>query len=74
MNKETERHQTQDEVDDIVDALVADPTRASDVKALLKSKIAAPDIIQMVAPRRPPAKAVVAEDDTEDDLWDNVPI
>ena len=74
MNKETERHQTQDEVDDIVDALVADPTRASDVKAMLKRKIAAPDIVHMVAPRRAPAKAGVAEDDTEDDLWDNVPI
>ncbi len=74
MNEDTKRHQTQDEVDDIVDALVADPTRASDVKALLKRKIAAPDIVHMVAPRAAPAKAAGAEDDTEDDLWDNVPI
>ncbi len=74
MNEDKKHHRNQDEVDDIVDALVADPTRASDVKALLKRKIAAPDIVHMVVPRAAESKAAVAEDDTEDDLWDNVPV
>ncbi len=74
MNKETEHVQNQDEVDKIVDALVADPTRANDVKALLKRKIAAPDIVTMVIPRATPSKVAVSEDESEDDLWDNVPV
>ena len=74
MNKETENHKSRDDVDEIVDALVADPSRASDVKALLKRKIAAPDIVRMVVPRAANAKFAVADDDAEDDIWDNMPV
>jgi len=74
MNKEKKQDHNPDEVDEIVDALVADPTCASDVKALLRHKIAAPDIVRLVAPKAPSAKTAVAEDDSDDDVWDNMPV
>ncbi|MGI9393855.1 MAG: hypothetical protein ACR2OY_04355 [Boseongicola sp.] len=74
MNKENKQHHNQDEVDEIVDALVADPTRANDVKAQLRRKIAAPDIVQLVVPRTAEHKPATGEDDPDDDVWDNMPV
>ncbi len=59
------------DVDEIVEALVADPSCAEDVKALLKQKLAAPDVVRMIAPKR---QAPTAANDDAEDLWDNVPI
>ena len=74
MKKYEKQPHNQDEVDEIVDALVADPTRANDVKAILRHKISAPDIVRMVAPKAANAKSVVTDEDLDDDIWDNVPI
>jgi len=65
---------SQDEVDEIVDALVADPTRADDVKAMLRHKISAPDIVRMVAPKVGIAKDAVTDEESDDDIWDNLPV
>ena len=74
MKKYEKQPHNQDEVDEIVDALVADPTRANDVKAILRHKISAPDIVRMVAPKTANVKAAVTDEDLDDDIWDNVPI
>ncbi len=74
MNKDKKQPQSKDEVDDIVDALVADPRCANDVKALLRRKIAAPDIVHMVAPRVPSSKTSVSGEESDDDVWDNMPV
>lgn len=74
MTKFEKQPHSQDEVDEIVDALVADPTRANDVKAILRHKISAPDIVRMVAPKTGSARAAITEEDLDDDIWDNVPI
>ena len=74
MNEDKKQPQSKDEVDEIVDALVADPTCANDVKAMLRRKIAAPDIIHMVAPKVPSSKNSVSEEESDDDVWDNMPV
>ncbi|MGI9388961.1 MAG: hypothetical protein ACR2O1_02790 [Boseongicola sp.] len=74
MNKDQKQLQNQDEVDEIVEALVADPTRANDVKALLRRKIAAPGVVQLVVPSKEGQKSVVIEEDSDDDVWDNMPV
>ena len=61
-----------DDIDKIVDALVADPSRADDIKSLLRGKLAAPESVN-VAYAAPSARAVPAQTDL-DDMWDNVPI
>ncbi len=57
----------------IVDALLADPTRVEDAKALLTRKLKAPDVVRFAVPKtvRPQRQEV---EDAEDDLWDNVPV
>ena len=74
MNNNAEKSRNHDEVDQIVDALVADPSCASDVKMLLRRKIAAPDIVHMIAPRPAGVKAAITEGEAEDDMWDNMPV
>lgn len=61
-----------DDIDRIVDALVADPTRADDIKCLLRGKIAAPDSVNVAFPAARYSAAVAQTD--VDDMWDNVPI
>lgn len=58
-----------DDIDRIVDALLANPANAGDIKTILRSKLGAPDIVHVVhaAPRTQDA------DDVED-FWDNVPV
>jgi hypothetical protein len=74
MKKYMKQPHSKDEVDEIVDALVADPTRANDVKAILRHKISAPDIVRMVAPKSRIAKVAVTDEEADDDIWDNLPI
>jgi len=70
----TNQPHSKDEVDEIVDALVADPTCANDVKAILRHKISAPDIVRMVAPKAGIAKVAITDEELDDDIWDNLPI
>ena len=61
-----------DDIDRIVDALLANPERVSDIKTLLRNKMIAPETVHVV---RPVAAASTVEDESDlDDLWDNVPI
>jgi hypothetical protein len=59
-----------DDVDRIVDALVADPTRAEDLKSVLRSKLVAPDAVRVALPFR----AVSVASEEAEDMWDNVPV
>lgn len=61
------------DVDAIVDAVLADPSRAEDAKALLTRKLEAPDVVRVAVPKTTPNPTRVAED-ADDDMWDNVPI
>lgn len=56
----------------MIEALVSDPSRAEDIKALLKRKIAAPAPAGAVPPGR--AQVLAFGDEGEDDPWDNVPV
>lgn len=62
---------TTDDIDRIVDGLLADPSRADDVKGALRSRLAAgaatPVRTLEKAPRTRPSH-------DEDDMWENVPI
>lgn len=61
-----------DDIDRIVDALLANPDRISDIKTLLRSKITSPDTVRVAYPVAEPE---LAEADTDsDDFWDNVPV
>ena len=64
-----ETNTSRDDIDRIVDALLENPTRAGDIKTLLRQKMEAPDVVSVArAVRRDPAG-----DDVED-MWDNVPV
>lgn len=59
-----------DDVDRIVDSLLADPDRAEDVKSLLRRRLMDPGPVRfkpVVIPRSQ------ASEDVED-MWDNVPV
>ncbi|MDJ1007292.1 MAG: hypothetical protein QNJ13_05645 [Paracoccaceae bacterium] len=60
---------TRDDIDRIVDALLENPTRAGDIKTLLRQKMTAPEVVRV-------ARAVAAErpNDDVEDFWDNVPV
>jgi len=58
-----------DDIDRIVDALLANPASAGDIKTILRSKLSAPDIVHVVHAAPLPHGA----DDLED-FWDNVPV
>ena len=60
-----------DDVDALVEALVADPSRAEDVKALLRERLAMPSADR---PTSASVIALVRDSAYEDDLWDNVPV
>lgn len=57
----------------IVDAVLADPTRAEDAKALLTSKLEAPGVVRVAVPKTTPNPTRVLEE-ADDDMWDNVPV
>lgn len=60
-----------DDVDRIVSTLLADPTRADDMKRLLRKKLRAPDLVRVALPSR--SRAGQISEDVED-MWDNVPV
>lgn len=61
-----------DDIDRIVDALLENPERISDIKTLLRNKMIAPETVHVV---NPVATATATADDGDlDDLWDNVPV
>lgn len=71
MENNVDPYATQDDIDRIVDALLKYPERSSDLKALLRSKIAAPNSIHVARAVAQPAPT--GEDDSEG-FWDNVPV
>ena len=61
------------DVASIVDAVLADPSRADDAKALLTRKLKEPNVVPLfVAGAASYSKT--NSDDYDDDLWDNVPV
>ena len=64
-----EARQSRDDIDRIVDALLENPTRAGDIKTLLRQKMIAPEVVRVahVTPAEPAAEEI-------DDFWDNVPV
>ena len=73
-NEQTDVRTVHDaDVTAIVDALMADPSRAEDAKALLTRKLEAPDVVRLAVPKARITRDVEAED-SDDDLWDNVPV
>lgn len=65
--------ETNDDVDLLVDTLIADPGRADDVKAALKRRITRPQVVDLRRAVREASPKAVDEDDVAD-LWDNVPV
>ena len=61
-----------DDIDRIVDALLANPDQISDIKTLLRHKLSAPETVHVARPAAVPVPADLAED--VDDFWDNVPV
>lgn len=78
MKSTTAKVPTREEIDSIVDGLLADPSRADDVKGALRQRFAsvAPHAAQVemqpVDSAMPARNAALAAD--EDDLWENVPV
>ena len=64
--------QIRDDIDRIVATILADPERAEDMKALLRLKMVAPEVLAAV-PDVPVARRPAPEPDV-DDLWDNMPV
>ena len=57
----------------IVDAVLDDPARADDAKALLTQKLGAPGMVRVAVAKTTP-KPVRVQEDADDDMWDNVPV
>ena len=57
-----------DDVDRLVDAALAEPGRADDIKAILRTKIVA------VGPVPVAASMTASDDDDPEDFWDNFPV
>ncbi|MBT8458097.1 MAG: hypothetical protein HKP37_01145 [Boseongicola sp.] len=72
-NKQAKARGHDADVAAIVDAVLADPTRAEDAKALLTSKLDAPSVVRVAVPKTTPNPKRVAQD-ADDDMWDNVPV
>jgi hypothetical protein len=78
MKSITVKAPARDEIDSIVDGLLADPSRVDDVKGVLRRRFAlvAPHaaLVQMRQVERatPARNAALSSDD--DDLWENVPV
>lgn len=56
----------QDDVDRIVDTLLAEPARADDIKTLLRHRLGMDRVVHL--------KSAVNASDDLDDMWDNVPV
>lgn len=59
-----------DELDRIVETLLAHPERASELKSLLRHRIENPSVVQF----SPVAAPLPAPVEDADDMWDNVPV
>ena len=73
LNKAGAEHGYDVDVAAIVDAVLADPSRAEDAKALLTRKLEAPDVVRIAVPKTAAKVRLICED-AEDDMWDNVPV
>ena len=62
-------HQKTDDIDKIVDTLLADPNSAEDVKDALRKRLLAKTTEPVEASRRDDD-----QHDDADDMWDNVPV
>ena len=62
-----------DDVDHLIDRLLADPGTADDVKTLLRHKMSAPDVVAVAPVTSRRTRQTDTEDDLED-MWDNLPI
>ncbi len=56
----------EDEVDRLVDTLLAEPDRVDDIKSMLRRKLNTERIV--------PLKSAPATANDIDDMWDNVPV
>ncbi|SFP72797.1 hypothetical protein [Tranquillimonas alkanivorans] len=56
-----------DEIDRLIDLVLAQPARAEEVKAVLRARLSGAPTLRLVA-------APDAEPEADDDTWDNVPI
>ncbi|MDJ1016977.1 MAG: hypothetical protein QNJ35_10730 [Paracoccaceae bacterium] len=65
--------EARDDVDVIIDTLLAEPERAEDLKTMLRHKMAAPEVVA-VAHAKPVSKPDIDAQDDVEDLWDNVPV
>lgn len=61
-----------DDIDRIVDALLENPERISDIKALLRNKMDAPEKVRVAYPVS--GDAPLPDSSDLDDFWDNVPV
>ncbi|WP_413720082.1 hypothetical protein [Silicimonas sp. MF1-12-2] len=60
----------EDEMDRIVETLIAHPERAPELKALLRARFENPSVVRISPVRVVP----VPQPDEADDMWDNVPV
>ncbi len=70
MTSTAKRRQLHDDVEQIIEALAADPSQVEDVKSMLLERKKLPGVVRLEARHR--AVAVVSDD--VDDMWDNVPV
>lgn len=68
--REAQALRATDDIDRIVAVLLNDPTRADDMKQLLRQKMKAPSAVRLFVPRVIPKPPV----EDADELWDNVPV
>ncbi len=67
------RVEAADDVDALVDTLIRDPSKADDIKAVLKKRISRPQLIDITA-EESVLPSSSDDDDDEGDMWDNVPV
>lgn len=70
MNHATRLATRDDDIDTLVDTLLAQPERAADIKTILRRKMAADGR----AKSGPFLTLVPVRADDADDMWDNVPV
>ena len=63
-----------DDVDVIIDTLLAEPERAEDLKTMLRHKMAAPEVGAVAHAKPVAAPPEIDTQDDVEDLWDNVPV
>lgn len=74
MNTIVEPKTARDDIDRIVDELVANPDRAGDLKKMLRHKIQEPQKISVLrAGQKEPQQSGPAATE-QDDFWDNFPV